>query len=236
MNKYTIDLDSNIFDALFKLNKSFYKELVIVSNNKVIGTVTDGDIRRYLIKNKSFSLNLKDYIHTNFKFIINHDKNEILKIFVNYDINLIPQVDEDLNLVSIVDRQKFFDELSGFESLNYDGNAKLGCRPWGYFKVIAETSLFKSKLIVLFPHQSISLQYHNHRKEFWYILEGSAEVRLNKDTFIKNSGEYVSIDFKSIHRIKNLDNSNNLLFIEIQQGDKFSEEDIKRIEDEYGRI
>ena len=107
-------------------------------------------------------------------------------------------------------------------------------RPWGFYRVLADEDTFKSKRIVVYPQKRLSLQRHRRRDEHWYILDGHAEVTLDDKTLELGSGESVNIPGGSRHRIKNT-GSEDVVFIEVQTGDYFGEDDIERLEDDYGR-
>ena len=84
------------------------------------------------------------------------------------------------------------------------------------------------------PHKRISLQYHNHRSEHWFILSGEASIHLDGEEFKLNAGNSINIKKKSQHFLANCTN-NELIVIEIQFGDYFGEEDIIRLDNPYER-
>jgi mannose-6-phosphate isomerase len=108
-------------------------------------------------------------------------------------------------------------------------------RPWGYFCVLADEPDHKVKRIVVFPKQRLSLQRHRHRREHWYIVQGSAIVTIDKDQIRLECGQAVDIPQSAWHRIMN-NGGENVIVIEIQSGDYFGEDDIERLEDDYGRV
>lgn len=113
-------------------------------------------------------------------------------------------------------------------------NKKTDQRPWGYFKVLADEKDHKVKLIVVSPGHCLSLQKHQKRAEHWFILSGNGIVTLDGLRLNKKEGDSVEIPCGSVHRIENRGKL-DLRFIEIQTGEYFGEDDIERIEDEYGR-
>ncbi len=106
-------------------------------------------------------------------------------------------------------------------------------KPWGSYEVLLDEPEYKVKKITLNPNQQFSLQYHNHRWEDWVIVEGSGVV--NSCGYIRPCivGDRFNIPPKNIHRATAGDDG--LVFIEVQRG-KCEEEDIVRLEDDYGRI
>lgn len=114
-------------------------------------------------------------------------------------------------------------------------NAEPEYRPWGYYVVLTEQSAFKVKKTVVYPGRRLSLQRHQHRQEHWYIVQGRALVTLNKGAFELVAGQSIDIPRESLHRIEN-SGTGDVVFIEIQIGDYFGEDDIERLEDDFGRV
>jgi len=106
--------------------------------------------------------------------------------------------------------------------------------PWGKWEVLLDESRYKVKRITVNVGHRLSYQKHFKRKEHWMIVQGEGTVTLNGREVNLKSGEYVDIDFEVAHRIANY-GSEPLVFIEIQQGSYFGEDDITRLEDDYGR-
>ncbi len=107
-------------------------------------------------------------------------------------------------------------------------------RPWGTFTVLADEEDHKVKRITVRPGQRLSLQRHRHRQEHWYVTRGRAIVTRNGEQIALTAGESVDIGRGDVHRVQNED-AEDLVFIEIQLGDYFGEDDIERLEDDYGR-
>ena len=93
---------------------------------------------------------------------------------------------------------------------------------------------WKVKLIIINPGQSLSLQSHKYRSEHWVVVQGSALVTVDGVDTNVSPGEHIYIPQESKHRIKNIGNE-DLVFIEVQCGTYFGEDDIVRIEDDYNR-
>ena len=107
-------------------------------------------------------------------------------------------------------------------------------RPWGYYKVLDDSSDCKVKRIVVFPGKRLSLQRHKRRDEHWFVLEGNARITLDEKMVDLISGKCVDIKRGVLHRVENI-GQENLSFIEVQTGDYFGEDDIERVEDDFGR-
>ncbi len=108
-------------------------------------------------------------------------------------------------------------------------------RPWGRFLVIDNNKKYKIKRIEVNPGARLSYQYHHKRSESWTIIEGQAIVTIDGVEKKISEGESVKINQKAKHRIKNIGDS-ILVFIEVQTGTYFGEDDIVRVEDDYNRI
>ncbi len=108
-------------------------------------------------------------------------------------------------------------------------------RPWGFYEVLADAQDHKVKRITVWPHKRLSLQRHRRRAEHWYVLRGRATVTLDERQITLGPGQSVDIPRGAWHRIRN-DGDEDLVFIEIQSGDYFGEDDIERREDDYGRV
>lgn len=107
-------------------------------------------------------------------------------------------------------------------------------RPWGYYEVLSDEPAHKVKRIIVYPGQRLSLQRHRRRAEHWFILSGEALVTLGEKEMSLKKGESTNIPQGKAHRIANA-GKEPLAFIEVQTGEYFGEDDIERIEDDYGR-
>ena len=108
-------------------------------------------------------------------------------------------------------------------------------RPWGYYQVYADEPDHKVKRIVVYPGKRLSLQRHQRRMEHWYLLEGEAVVTRGDEELHLKEGESVNIPRGAVHRVRN-PGTKDMAFIEVQTGDYFGEDDIERLEDDFGRM
>lgn len=110
-------------------------------------------------------------------------------------------------------------------------------RPWGSYEVLSEGVFYKVKKIVVAPGQRLSEQYHHKRDETWTIVTGQGIVWIDGKAQEVSVGKTVKIPRLSTHRIQNpAENKLNLIFIEVQTGEYFGEDDIVRTQDDYGRV
>jgi mannose-6-phosphate isomerase-like protein (cupin superfamily) len=107
-------------------------------------------------------------------------------------------------------------------------------RPWGHYVVLEDNPRHKVKRIVVNPGQRLSLQLHHRRDEHWLMIEGEGLMTLDDEEFLVRSGETVDIPREARHRVRN-PGSAPCVFIEVQTGEYFGEDDIVRFEDDYGR-
>ena len=121
-----------------------------------------------------------------------------------------------------------FPTVSGFS-----GDKKHEERAWGSFDVLLDEEGIKVKKIVVKSGQRLSLQLHSKREEKWFIVEGFASVQVGTDEFDLEVGDSITIRKYEAHRVRNA-GLIDLVFIEIQTGN-CQEDDIIRLEDDYGR-
>ena len=107
-------------------------------------------------------------------------------------------------------------------------------RPWGFYEVLSDEPGHKLKRITVYPGKRLSLQRHRRRSEHWYIVQGSAVVTLDDKEIKLEGGEAVDIPKGAAHRVMN-PGTDNMVFVEVQTGNYFGEDDIERLEDDYGR-
>jgi mannose-6-phosphate isomerase len=108
-------------------------------------------------------------------------------------------------------------------------------RPWGSYTVLDdEAANHKVKRLVVRPGKRLSYQRHARRSEHWFVVEGSALVTIDGEQRRLDAGDAVDIAAGSAHRIENV-GSTDLVFVEVQHGDYFGEDDIVRLEDDFGR-
>ncbi len=108
-------------------------------------------------------------------------------------------------------------------------------RPWGSFTVIDDCRTFKVKRIEVLPQKRLSYQRHSRRAEHWFVVHGTAKVTLNGVEIPVKSGGSIDIRTGDAHRVENPSSTETLVFIEVQTGNYFGEDDIERLEDDFGR-
>lgn len=107
-------------------------------------------------------------------------------------------------------------------------------RPWGWYDSIDEGGRFKVKRIQVKPKASLSLQKHHHRAEHWIVVKGTAEITRGKEVLLLTENQSTYIPLGEVHRLSN-PGEIPLEIIEVQSGSYLGEDDIVRLEDQYGR-
>ncbi len=107
-------------------------------------------------------------------------------------------------------------------------------RPWGRYEVLQESETHKVKCIWVSPGKRLSYQRHQKRAEHWFIVAGEADVTIDGQVRRVGAGETVDFAIGVLHRIHNIGQS-EVIFVEVQTGTYFGEDDIERVEDDFGR-
>jgi mannose-6-phosphate isomerase len=115
-----------------------------------------------------------------------------------------------------------------------DSTEEENVRPWGRYDVLSEESGHKVKRVTVLPGKRLSLQVHERREEHWFVVRGEARVRIGRRSRRLRAGDSVDIARGVEHRMANVGDE-DLVIIEVQRGDYLGEDDIRRIEDDFGR-
>jgi mannose-1-phosphate guanylyltransferase / mannose-6-phosphate isomerase len=107
-------------------------------------------------------------------------------------------------------------------------------RPWGNYKTMDKDDGFQVKRLTVSPGQRLSLQKHKHRTEHWTVVSGTARITVGTDTSDVSENNTVLIPAGAVHRLENT-TSTPLVVIEVQYGSYLGEDDIERLEDDYGQ-
>ena len=108
-------------------------------------------------------------------------------------------------------------------------------RPWGTYEVLDEGQLFKVKRIEVLAGKRLSYQKHAQRTEHWFVVSGEARVTLDDREIAVPAGQSIDIPVGAAHRVENK-GSETLVFIEVQRGNYLGEDDIVRLQDDFGRV
>ncbi len=112
---------------------------------------------------------------------------------------------------------------------------KTAYRPWGGYSSILDGDRFQVKRLFVKPGKRLSLQKHHHRAEHWVVVRGVAEVTRDGEVIMLSENESIYLPLGCTHRLANPGRI-LLELIEVQTGSYLGEDDIIRIEDEFGRV
>ena len=108
-------------------------------------------------------------------------------------------------------------------------------RPWGNYTILHTDENCQVRKLVVNPGKRISLQSHKFRAEHWFIISGQGTAELDGEEIEVGAGDAIDVPIGSKHRISCSEDS-PLVFIEVQTGSSFFEDDIVRYDDDFGRI
>ncbi|MEO7937636.1 MAG: phosphomannose isomerase type II C-terminal cupin domain [Burkholderiaceae bacterium] len=107
-------------------------------------------------------------------------------------------------------------------------------RPWGWYQTVSEAPGYLVKRIGVSPGQQLSLQRHRMRAEHWLVVRGMARVTVGDRVQDMTVGEHVDIALGEVHRLANRTDE-AMEIVEVQLGAQLDEDDIERLQDDYGR-
>lgn len=106
-------------------------------------------------------------------------------------------------------------------------------RPWGSYLNLSEEEGFLVKLIEVLPGMRLSLQKHFKRTEYWTVVKGAGVAEVDGEEIPLSPGKTVHVPCTAVHRVRASDEG-PLLILELQTGE-CREDDIERLEDDFGR-
>lgn len=112
-------------------------------------------------------------------------------------------------------------------------NVSTVTRPWGSFTEFTKNEQSTVKLISVTKGEELSLQYHNHRDEFWRVISGNPQLTIGEENIDAKPDDEFNISAKTEHRISAP--NDDVVILEISTGN-FDEEDIVRLKDKYNRV
>lgn len=248
MSMFVAGIDATIIDSLKKIDTNKKGFLIIVDfDDKVVGTLTDGDIRRAFIKGIGIEASISSVYTRQFQYLRKEDGlTKATELFKNNAIRFLPIIDENGKLINIITKNQMHalllqdihaDLTYEFSDLD-EGivDYEIYQRPWGFYKTTVMNDYFQSKVISVNPKSQLSLQSHKHREEHWIVAHGTGTVQLDESIVEVHCGSSIFIPKGCKHRLTNTDDKENLIITEVQIGDYFGEDDIIRYEDIYGRV
>lgn len=221
--------------------------IVIDDTDAVLGTLTDGDVRRAFLKGVSVDDRIEEiYTKDSKRLSLSDGIPKATEMFKNESIKFLPIVDEENRLLNIITKNQMHALLLQdiHADLSYDFMSldegiidyEIFQRPWGFYKTTLMNDYFQSKIISVNPNAQLSLQSHNHREEHWIVAHGVGTVQVDQSIINVHCGSSIFIPRGTKHRLTNTGDKESLIVTEVQIGDYFSEDDIIRYEDVYGRM
>ncbi len=156
--------------------------------------------------------------------------------FVGVSDIIVTETPDSILILKKGEGQRVRDVVQSLKSVAPDlvANHCFEERPWGAFEVLLDDRDLKVKRITVLPGQRLSYQSHSKRAENWTVILGKAEVTLNDKVHVLSPGEHIFIPREAKHRVANT-GTEILVFVEVQTGTYFGEDDIVRFSDDYGR-
>jgi len=154
---------------------------------------------------------------------------EDIAVVATPDAVYVGKLSESENIKSLVQSIKANEDTATMATTH-----RTSYRPWGGYSQILNGARFQVKRLFVKPGAKLSLQKHHHRAEHWVVVSGTAEVTVNEDITMLTENQSVYIPQGAVHRLAN-PGKILLEVIEVQSGPYLGEDDIIRIEDEFGR-
>ena len=247
LQTYLISPLSSLMEAMQRIDRNRKGFLVVIDEGRVVGTLTDGDIRRALLLGKNLDNCVSDVFIRNFRYVQTTDSfDDVVELFKDTKVKFLPIVDEKMQLCNIITKTNLhslllqdlsYNPFYPFESLD-DGllEHEIYPRPWGYYKTTFLNQYCQCKILRVNPKGVLSLQMHHKRDEQWCVVHGSGEIQVGDEIFSASPGDAFAIPRGVLHRLRNLSETESLIVTEVQMGEYFGEDDIVRVEDVYGRL
>lgn len=244
---YLLNIEATIFQTLEKIEKNKKGFIIVIDSlGRVVGTLTDGDIRRSLIGGYSLSSRIELIINSDFSYLEKRDTfHDIIKHFKSTKIDFLPILNEDKTLMNILTKKQFHVALLTGVNINFNNDFSLlddiiidheiYDRPWGYYKTVYLSDFSRAKIICVNPGEELSLQEHKLREEHWVIIKGIGTIQIAESIKEVSEGDYIFIPKGCKHKVSN-HSTFPLMISEVQLGSYFGEDDIIRYEDKYGRV
>jgi len=247
MRRYEINYSATLLRALQQMDDRKVKFLVAVNEvGHVVGTLSDGDVRRALLSGIGLDVAVSEAIYRRFTSVLNTDGlSQVLEAFKDSRIEFLPVLRADGTMCNLITRRALQVLLLQNESFRMDYpfetldtntlEYEIFARPWGFYKTTILNHLFQVKVIHIMPMQQLSLQSHERREEYWIVVDGEGRVQIGESVHLAIPGGTYFIPKGCKHRLSNTSSDKVLIITEVQLGDYFGEDDIKRYEDIYGR-
>ncbi|MCR5665516.1 MAG: CBS domain-containing protein [Eubacterium sp.] len=247
LDNFMILYNKTMREALSEIDANIKGFLMVVDEQqRLMGTLTDGDLRRAFLNGASLEDTIEKAYQKEFTSIGTEDTiATIIDIFKDTRIGFLPIVAENHKVLNVITKQNMHALLLQDLDYSYDRDwinmddsiveNEIFQRPWGFYKTTVLNQYFQSKIIRVDPGGALSLQEHHRREEHWIVVHGEGQVQLDLTKRPIRVGEHIYIPTGCKHRLVNTSKTESLIITEVQLGDYFGEDDIIRFEDVYGR-
>ncbi|SDB23457.1 CBS domain-containing protein [Eubacterium oxidoreducens] len=247
LDNFLILYNKTMREALSEIDANIKGFLMVVDQEqRLMGTLTDGDLRRAFLQGASLEDSIEKAYQKDFTCIGCEDTiATIIDIFKDTRIEFLPIVAKDKTVLNVITKQNMhalllqdMDYAYDLDWINMDDSIvenEIFQRPWGFYKTTVLNQYFQSKIIRVDPRGALSLQEHHRREEHWIVVHGEGQVQLDLTKRPIRVGEHIYIPTGCKHRLINTSDTESLIITEVQLGDYFGEDDIIRFEDVYGR-
>jgi len=167
-----------------------------------------------------------NYVHSEKQLVALLGVDELV-VVVTADAILVASKERSQDVKAVVE------ELKAQGRAEHETHRKV-YRPWGWYEGVERGERFQVKQLMVKPGQKSSMQVHHHRSEHWIIVRGTAEVTLGDQKKLLTEDQSIYIPLGIPHRIHNPGRI-PLHFVEVQSGSYLEEDDILRLDDQYGR-
>jgi len=247
LDAFRVYVDASLRDAMALIEQNTMGFLVVTDHDdRVVGVLTDGDVRRALLNGYAITDPVAAAYTTGAQTVdTSADMATVANLLKDRRIHFVPVTDSDGTLVNVITREQFNAFLLGagefsptYDFLGLDPTEEeqhIYPRPWGFYKTVFLNQHTRAKILCVYPEQALSLQYHHHREEHWMVVSGRGEVTLGTSVKQAAPGDYIFIPQEVPHRLRNASKNEILMINEVQLGKAFDEDDIVRMDDPYKR-
>ena len=236
-SKFTLDFIKNLVSKI-NSRDGFYAELLDVSASD-IKNLSIRDVEQLCSETKT-DINGFDALHS-FSFLPFVNRVFFRQfVFYSFDFDtegLYGGLVENINSLNCSECDVLNFSPSGlcdFYTHRVINTKSFDTRPWGWWKTLVNACDYKIKHIFVAPHQKLSLQTHEFRSETWMIAEGKGFIVIGDRRFKAEKGLVFTIPKHEKHRAETEESS--MVIVELQLGSYLGEDDVKRMEDIYGRV
>ena len=115
LNLYTISQGSTLKDAVAKIKLNKVRTIIVLNEDKVVGVISEGDILKAFMNGAHTSNLLDKFINIEFNYLNERKLQEASKIIIKENINLMPIVNQNMELINVITIYDIFEEFLDIE-------------------------------------------------------------------------------------------------------------------------